>query len=32
VVNLQPNVDYEIDYLQGGMLLSQPLSSMPNDN
>jgi flagellar motor protein MotB len=32
VVNLQPNVDYEIDYLQGRVLLSQPLSSTANDN
>src|SRR6267154_2323918 len=31
-VNLQPNVDYEIDYLQGRVLLSQPLSSTANDN
>jgi len=32
VVNLQPNVDYDIDYLQGRLLLSQPLSSTANDN
>jgi flagellar motor protein MotB len=32
VVNLQPNVDYEIDYLQGRLLLTQPLSSSANDN
>jgi len=32
VVNLQPNVDYDIDYLQGRVLLSQPLSSTANDN
>jgi flagellar motor protein MotB len=32
VVNLQPNVDYDIDYLQGRLLLSQPLSSIANDN
>jgi flagellar motor protein MotB len=32
VVNLQPNQDYNIDYLQGRVLLSQPLSSTANDN
>jgi flagellar motor protein MotB len=32
VVNLQANVDYDIDYLQGRVLLSQPLSSTANDN
>src|SRR5258706_625587 len=32
VVNLQPNVHYDIDYLQGRVLLSQPLSSTANDN
>src|SRR5215469_11653745 len=32
VVNLQPNADYTIDYLQGRILLSQPLSSTANDN
>src|SRR6202008_2413477 len=32
VVNLQPNVDYDIDYLQGRVLLSQPLSSTADDN
>src|SRR6266699_855241 len=32
VVNLQPNADYDIDYLQGRVLLSQPLSSTANDN
>src|SRR5881397_489098 len=32
VVNLRPNVDYDIDYLQGRLLLSQPLSSTANDN
>src|SRR3989441_2466693 len=32
VVNLQPNQDYDIDYLQGRLLLSQPLSSTANDN
>jgi hypothetical protein len=32
VVNLQPNVDYNIDYLQGRILLTQPLSSIADDN
>src|SRR5207245_5088904 len=32
LVNLRPNVDYDIDYLQGRLLLSQPLSSTANDN
>src|SRR5262249_31707974 len=32
VVNLRPNVDYDIDYLQGRLLLSEPLSSSANDN
>ncbi len=32
VVNLRPNVDYDIDYLQGRLLLSVPLSSTANDN
>src|SRR5215469_2800334 len=32
VVNLRPDVDYEIDYLQGRLLLSQPLSSTANDD
>src|SRR4029077_1591422 len=32
VVNLQANVDYDVDYLQGRVLLSQPLSSTANDN
>jgi flagellar motor protein MotB len=32
VVNLQPYVDYDIDYLQGRLLLSQPLSSTADDN
>src|SRR5262249_3071651 len=32
VVNLQPNADYDIDYLQGRVLLSQPLSSTANNN
>jgi flagellar motor protein MotB len=32
VVNLQPNVDYNVDYLQGRILLSQPLMSTADDN
>jgi hypothetical protein len=32
VVNLQPNVDYNIDYLQGRLLLTQPLASTADDN
>jgi flagellar motor protein MotB len=32
VVNLRPNMDYDIDYLQGRLLLSTPLSSIANDN
>jgi hypothetical protein len=32
VVNLQPNADYDIDYLQGRIMLSQPLSSTANDD
>ena len=32
VVNLQPNADYDIDNLQGRLLLSQPLSSTASDN
>jgi flagellar motor protein MotB len=32
VVNLRPNMDYDIDYLQGRLLLSAPLSSTANDN
>src|SRR6266851_3468949 len=32
VVNLRPNVDYDIDYLQARLLLSAPLSSTANDN
>src|SRR5260370_5885573 len=31
VVNLRSNVDYDIDYLQGRVLLSAPLSSIAND-
>ena len=32
VVNLRPTVDYDVDYLQGRLLLSQPLSSTANDD
>jgi flagellar motor protein MotB len=32
VVNLRPIVDYDIDYLQGRVLLSEPLASTPEDN
>src|SRR5262245_4462759 len=32
VVNLRPSVDYDIDYLQGRLLLTQPLSSTVDDN
>lgn len=32
VVNLRENVDYDVDYLQGRLLLSQPLSSTADDN
>ena len=32
VVNLQPNVDYSIDYLQGRLLLTQPLASTADDH
>jgi flagellar motor protein MotB len=31
-VNLQPSVDYEIDYLQGRIVLAQPLSATAADN
>ncbi len=31
VVNLTPAIDYEIDYLQGRMLLTEPLSSSRQD-
>jgi len=31
-VNLRPTVDYEIDYLQGRIVLAQPLSSTAADN
>jgi hypothetical protein len=32
VTNLRPSLDYDIDYLQGRILLSQPLSSTADDN
>ncbi|MDH4072881.1 MAG: OmpA family protein, partial [Gammaproteobacteria bacterium] len=32
VVNLTPVLDYDIDYLQGRILLSQPLASTADDN
>jgi len=32
VVNLQANMDYDVDYLQGRILLSEPLSSVADDN
>ena len=32
VVNLRPAIDYDIDYLQGRVLLSEPLSSTADDN
>jgi flagellar motor protein MotB len=32
VVNLQPVVDYDIDWLQGRVLLSEPLSSVADDD
>jgi flagellar motor protein MotB len=32
VVNLRPSEDYDIDYLQGRLLLTQPLSSTAEDN
>ncbi|MDH4148794.1 MAG: flagellar motor protein MotB, partial [Acidimicrobiia bacterium] len=32
VVNLSPGTDYDIDYLQGRVLLSEPLSSTAADN
>jgi flagellar motor protein MotB len=31
-VNLQPSVDYEVDYLQGRIVLTEPLSSTGADN
>jgi hypothetical protein len=32
VVNLRPGIDYDIDYLQGRLLLAAPLSSTAADN
>jgi len=32
VVNLRPALDYDIDYLQGRVLLSEPLASTADDN
>jgi hypothetical protein len=32
VVNLSPSLDYDIDYIQGSILLSEPLASTVNDN
>ena len=32
VVNLMPSLDYDIDYLQGRVLLTEPLASTANDN
>jgi flagellar motor protein MotB len=32
VVNLRPGMDYDFDYLQGRLLLSEPLSSTASDN
>ena len=32
VKNLVPAIDYDIDYIQGRILLSEPLSSIANDN
>jgi flagellar motor protein MotB len=32
VVNLRPNVDYDVDYIQGRLLLSEPLSATAGDN
>jgi len=32
VVNLMPAMDYDIDYLQGRILLSEPLASTADDN
>lgn len=31
VVNLQPELDYDVDYIQGRILLSEPLSTIAND-
>jgi flagellar motor protein MotB len=32
VVNLTPGIDYDIDYLQGRILLTEPLASTSDDN
>jgi len=32
VVNLRPGMDYDVDYLQGRLLLSEPLTSTADDN
>jgi flagellar motor protein MotB len=32
IVTLRPGADYDIDYLQGRILLSEPLSSVADDN
>jgi flagellar motor protein MotB len=32
VVSLQPSIDYDVDYLQGRILLAEPLSSTGDDN
>ena len=32
VVNLSPTIDYDIDYLQGRILLAEPLASTADDN
>jgi hypothetical protein len=32
VVNLRPDVDYDIDWIQGRLLLTEPLSSTAEDN
>ena len=32
VVNLKPQLDYDIDYLQGRILLTEPLSAVVSDN
>jgi hypothetical protein len=32
VVNLRPGLDYDIDYLQGRVMLSEPLNSTVDDN
>jgi flagellar motor protein MotB len=32
IVNLSPSIDYDVDYIQGRILLSEPLSATVNDN